>query len=178
MAVLALGCKAALAVLLLAAGGAKLADLDGFAVSVALFLPRRATRALPGALALAIAIGEVAAGAASLAIPRAWWLNIAVLGICAAFAAVSAAGYIWHRGRSCRCFGALSGRGFGLAGIGRAAAMTAAAAIALAPVHGRLVAVGLAGQAGLLAGGALIAVAAYSAAVAAGVSRRAGAGWA
>src|SRR5207245_2542215 len=83
-AVLALGCKAALAVLLLAAGGAKLADLGEFATTVALFLPRRPGREPGGrgpggwghSVALAIAAGEIVAGAASLAIPRAWWLNI------------------------------------------------------------------------------------------------------
>ncbi len=35
----ALACKAVVAVLLVAAGGAKLADLPGFAASVRLFLP-------------------------------------------------------------------------------------------------------------------------------------------
>ncbi len=41
MTALALAARAGLAVLLLAAGGAKLAGLDDFAVAVALFVPRR-----------------------------------------------------------------------------------------------------------------------------------------
>lgn len=174
MAVIVLGCKAALAVLLLAAGGAKLADLEGFAATIALFAPRGPVRAA----AAAVAAGEIVVGSASLALPRAWWLNAVVLAICAAFLAVSVAGSVRHPGRSCRCFGALSGRGFGPAGIARSAAMSAAAAIALIGVRESQLAVGLAGQAGLLAGGALIAVASFSAAAAAGASRRAGTGWA
>ena len=116
-----LACKTAIAVLLVAAGGAKLADRRGFAASVRLFLPGPAAPRLHRAVALGIAGGEIAVGAASLSSPRARWLNLVVLAICCGFVAVSAAGYRWHRGRSCRCFGALSRRRFNLAGLGRSA---------------------------------------------------------
>ncbi len=70
MAAVVLGCKAVVAVLLAAAGGAKLADLSGFAASVRLFLPGGlAARSLT--IATALAGGEVAVGAASLSSPRA-----------------------------------------------------------------------------------------------------------
>src|SRR5665811_1289113 len=114
-----LACKAVVAVLLVAAGGAKLADLPGFAASVSLFLPGTTARRPARTVAAGIAAGEIMAGAASLSSPRASWLNLVVLAICCGFVAVSAAGYRWHRGRSCRCLGALSRRRFNLAGLGR-----------------------------------------------------------
>jgi hypothetical protein len=170
-----LGCKAVVAVLLAAAGGAKLADLRGFAASVRLFLPGRgAARSL--AIATALAGGEVAVGAASLSSPRAGWLNLVVLVICAGFVAVSAAGYARHPGRPCRCFGALTGRGFSVAGIGRAAVIALGAAAAAVPVRTALVQVGPASRLGLLAGALLVAAAAYSAAAAVAAGDRGAAG--
>src|SRR5690242_4224607 len=102
---IALACKAALAVLLVAAGAAKLADLRGFAATVRLFLPAWAgagtgagTLAGAGAFggagvrprlsyaaAIAVAAAEIAAGAASLSSPLAGWMNVAVLALCCAF---------------------------------------------------------------------------------------------
>ena len=165
MAAVVLGCKAVVAVLLAAAGGAKLADLSGFAASVRLFLPGGlAARSLT--IATALAGGEVAVGAASLSSPRAGWLNLVVLVICAGFVAVSAAGYARHPGRPCRCFGALTRRGFSVAGIGRAAAIALGAVAAAVPVHTALIQVGPASRIGLLAGALLVAAAAYSAAAA------------
>lgn len=162
-----LGCKAALAVLLVAAGGAKLADVRGFGASVRLFVRWR-----PGVLAGAVAAGELAIGAASLALPLAWWLNVVVLAVCASFLAVSAVGYVRYRGRPCRCFGALSGREFSAAGVGRAALLVLAAVIGLGRVPALSVRLGLGWEAALLAGAVLVAGAAFSAAVAAGASVR------
>ncbi|HET7015809.1 MAG TPA: MauE/DoxX family redox-associated membrane protein [Streptosporangiaceae bacterium] len=164
-----LACKSVIAVLLLAAGGAKLADLPGFASTVRLFwpVPRRGSLLL----AAGIAAGELAAGAVSLSVPQVGWPNAVVLVICVAFLVTWTVGYVRHRGRSCRCFGALSARGFDRTGIVRSAVLVLAALAALAPVPTRAVQLGLGGQLALLAGGALIACAAFSAAAAVGRSR-------
>ena len=168
-----LGCKASLAVLLLAAGGAKLADLAGFASTVRLFVPGRLPRALAisPVLAAAIAAGEVVAGAASLSMPAAGWLNPVVLAICCCFAVAWTVGYVRHAGRACRCFGALSRQRFTVAGIGRAVGLTLAAAAATAGVPQVSIELSLLTRLGLLGGGALVAMAAFSAAAAAGARR-------
>jgi hypothetical protein len=173
MAVLVLSCKTLLAVLLLAAGGAKLADLAGFAATVRLFVP-----AAPRAIAAGVVAGEIAAGAASLCSPQAAWLNLVVLAIGIGFVAVSVAGYIWHPGRTCRCFGALSKRSFSLGGIARSAVIAAAAAMATVPVHRLLIQVALPGRLALLAGAAVVCGAAYTAASALGAGRDSAPGWA
>lgn len=166
--VVVLGCRAAIAVLLLAAGGAKLADLPGFASAVRLFLPGAVPTALPRGLAGAVAVIELTLGAGSLALPSLRWLSGGVLVICCCFLAVNLAGYARHRGQSCRCFGGLSRGGFGAAGIIRAAGLTLAAGVALAGVPQRAVTLSTVAELGLLAAGALVAVAAFSAAAAVG----------
>src|SRR5260370_14351828 len=128
--VVVLGCKAAIAVLLLAAGGAKLADLTGFGASVALFLPPRVPAALIRSAAAGIAVGEIAAGAASLSAPRVGWLNVVVFGICCCFLAIWTVGYLRYAGQPCRCFGAMSRGRFTAVGIGRIAGLVVAAATA------------------------------------------------
>jgi hypothetical protein len=169
-----LGCKASIAVMLIAAGGAKLADLPGFADTARLFVPRglRASQ-LPARLALGVACGEVIAGALSLALPATSWLNLAVLVICCGFLAVWTIGYARHRGRACSCFGALSRRGFTAAGIVRAACLVAAAAAATTGVPALAIRLSPANRLGLTACGALVAAAAFSAAAAVGARR----GW-
>jgi hypothetical protein len=171
LALAVLGCKASIAVLLLAAGGAKLADLAGFSATVRLFVP---VPALSSAAAAVIAAGEVATGAASLSMPAVGWINLAVLVVCCGFLAVWIVGYARHAGRPCRCFGALSRRGFTAAGIGRAAGLLAAAAVATASVPPTAVQLSVVTRLGLLAGGALVAGAAFSAAAAAGAKRETG----
>jgi hypothetical protein len=181
-----LGAKALLAVMLLVAGGAKLADLDSFAVSVRLFLPRRPWAGAPAAgglltspalarrIAWAVALTELGLGAASLAVPAIWALNVAVLCAACCFAAVSGVGFAFHRGRSCRCFGALSARRFDLAGLGRSAAVAALAGLATAPAGpGAPAAVDLspAGHGLLVAGSALVAFVAFTAARSLAASR-------
>lgn len=195
-----LGAKAVLAVMLLVAGGAKLADLDSFAASVRLFLPRRRPRrratlrsasapapaarsAPPGELQLlrsqlaarraarAVALGELALGAGSLALPAFRWLNAAVLAAGCCFAVVSGLGFAFHRGRSCRCFGALSRRRFDLAGLARSIAVAGLAALATVAVPASAAALTPAGHGLLLGGSALIAFVAFTAARSLAVSR-------
>lgn len=162
MAIAILGARAGLAVMLLIAGGAKVADLDGFAASVRLFAPRGRTASAAAArrIALAVAIGELGLGGSSLAWPEAGWLNLAVLVACCGFAVVAGAGYAFHRGRSCRCFGPLSRRRFDRAGLARSVAVVAAAGFAAigqaAAVPSSAVALSLADRLLLAAGAALI----------------------
>jgi hypothetical protein len=158
--VVPLAAKAALAVLLLVAGGAKLADLPGFASAVTMLAPRRvaATRRWPGvarALAAGVAGGELALGGVSLAWPALGWVNPAVLGAGLGFVVVSGAGYLFRRGRSCRCFGALSRRTFDRAGLARAAGIAVVAALATGTAPASMVVLAPASS-GLLAGGALL----------------------
>jgi hypothetical protein len=180
-----LGAKALLAVMLLVAGGAKLADLDSFAASVRLFLPRRRWPGAPPAAAAgmlaspatarrigrAVALAELGLGGASLAAPAIAPLNLAVLGTAGCFAAVSGIGFAFHRGRSCLCFGALSRRKFDLAGLIRAGAVVALAGAAAVPVAPAQVALTSAGHGLLLAGSAFIAFVAFTAARSLAVSR-------
>jgi len=172
MSVLAAAAKAGLAVLLLVAGGAKLAGLDGFAATVRLFLPagllrpagpRPLTR-LARWVALAVALGEVGLGAASLASPAASGLNLAVLIVGGAFVAVSLAGYMRHRGRSCRCFGALTRRRFDRAGVGRAVLIAAVAGVAMTGLPASAVRLSRADRGLLLAAALLLAAVAFTAA--------------
>ncbi len=171
-----LGCKASIAVLLLAAGGAKVADLAGFAATVRMFLPRRARRVSAPSLMLAasIAAGEVVTGAASLSMPALGWLNPVVLVICCGFVVTWTVGYAAHSGRPCRCFGALSRRGFTAAGIGRAAGLAVAAAVATASVPAGAIQLSVLTRLGLLAGGVLVAAGAFSAAAAVAAKREPG----
>jgi hypothetical protein len=136
--VLVLAAKAAVAAALLASGGAKLADLAGFAATIRLFAPARAqARVLTAAqyAAVTIAAAELLAGAVSLCWPSLAWVNLAVLALTCGFAVVAVLGYASHRGQPCHCFGALTRRGFGLASLLRAAAILAAAAIACVPLR-------------------------------------------
>jgi hypothetical protein len=173
-----LGAKAVLAVMLLVAGGAKLADLASFAASVRLFAPRRmAASASSGPLlrrvALAVALGELALGTASLTSPGLGWLNPVILAVGCAFVAVSGVGYAVHRGRSCRCFGALSQRRFDRAGIARAAVVAALAGVAMAPVPPSSIRLGLADRGLLLSASCLLIFVAFIAAGALAESRAA-----
>jgi hypothetical protein len=176
MAVAILGAKTVLAVMLLVAGGAKLADLAGFAASVRLFAPRRLARSasrrpLLRRVALAVALAEVALGGASLTSPALGWLNPVVLAVGCVFVAVSGAGYAFHRGRSCRCFGALSQRRFDLAGIGRAVAVAAVAGLATVAVPASSVRLSLTDRGLLLAAAGLLVFVAFTAARSLAASR-------
>jgi methylamine utilization protein MauE len=170
MVELTLTAKVVIAVLLVAAGGAKLADIDSFAATVRLFWPANFP-ASARAIAAMIACTEIAAGTASLSSPLAGWVNYAVLGLCCAFVVVSAVGYHSHPGRACRCFGALTGRSFDRAGVARAGLLAIAAALAALPVGPSVLQLGMPGRLGLAAGAALIGWCAYSAAAAIGAGR-------
>lgn len=167
MVVLALGAKAAIAVLLLVAGGAKLADLAGFGAAIRLFLPaaapQRVLAVLPAASA-ALALAELLIGAASLCWPAVGWLNWLVLALACGFTVVAAVGYARYRGRPCRCFGALTRRSFGLRTIAQALLIAAVAGLALRPARPAQVDLGLAAHLLLLAAAGLLALAAFTAA--------------
>ena len=125
------------------------------------------------AVALAVALGELALGAASLTSPALGWLNPVVLAVGCAFVVVSGAGYAFHRGRSCRCFGTLSGRRFDLAGLARAIAVTALAGVATSAVSPSTVRLGLPDRWLLAAASCLLAFVAFAAARALAGSREA-----
>lgn len=175
MDTLALMAKAGLAAVLLVAAGAKFADLDGFALTVRLFLPQlpQLPRQPWRGAAAAIVGAEFALGTASLCCPAVAWLNLAVLGAGCSFTAVAVAGYAFYRGRSCSCFGALSRRRFDVAGIARAAVIAAASALAVVAVPPSAVRLAAPQRFGLLAAACLLAAAACTAARALAVSRAA-----
>jgi hypothetical protein len=167
MVVVALGAKAVIAVLLLVAGGAKLADVAGFAAAIRLFLPAGAPpRVLAGlpAAGAAVALTEVLIGAASLCWPAARWLNGPVLALACGFVAVAAFGYALHRGRPCRCFGALTRRSFRIRTIAQALVIAGLAGLALRPARPAQVDLGPASHLLLLAAAGLLVLAAFTAA--------------
>ena len=167
MVVLALGAKAAIAVLLLVAGGAKLADPAGFAVAIRLFVPAGAPqRVLAGlpAVSAALALAELLTGAASLCWPAARWLNWLVLAFACGFVVAAVVGYARHRGRPCRCFGALTRRSFGVRTIGQALLIAAVAGLALRPARPGQLDLGLASHLLLFAAAGLLGLAAFTAA--------------
>ncbi len=170
--ILVLAAKALVAVMLVVAGSAKLADVASFGAAVRLLLPFRAPGAAVTAAALAASVTELVLGAASLSLPAVGWLNPVVFGLACGFVFVSGLGYVRHRGRSCRCFGALSSRRFDALGMARAAVIAAAAAIAMTRVPPALVGLGTGARVLLLICVALVALAAHSAAHALGLARR------
>ena len=171
MDVLVLSAKSAIAVMLLAAGGAKLADLASFAATVRLFMPRGVPRPARSGIAFGIAAGEILLGAASLSFPAVRWLNLGVFAVTDMFVVVSVAGFVFYRGRSCRCFGALSQRKFDAAGIVRSVGIAGVAAIAIAGVPSLAVSISAAAHVLLLTATAILLLAAFTAAGALAVSR-------
>lgn len=164
MEVLVFCAKTALACLLIVAGGAKLADPASFASTVRLFLPFRMSWPLLSAIAVAVSLAELAVGLASLTLPAIAALNALVFAIACAFVVVSAAGYAFHRGRSCRCFGALSQREFDAAGVVRSALTAGIAAVALVHVGAAALQLGVTARVLLFAAAGLLALVAFSAA--------------
>jgi len=164
-----LAAKTALAVMLVVAGAAKLADLSGFGATIRLFLPpgaaaHRWSLRVIGVVSAGVACGELMLGSASLSSPAAAWLNIAVLGTTCAFVVVAGVGFAFHRGRSCSCFGGLSHRRFDRAGITRSVVIAGVAGLGTAAVPGTLIRLDLADRCLLLAAAALLASVAFSAA--------------
>jgi Methylamine utilisation protein MauE len=172
MDVLILCAKTAVACLLIVAGGAKLSDPASFASTVRLFIPFRMAWPLLSAIAVGVSLGELAAGLASLTLPAITALNALVFAVACAFVAVSAAGYAFHRGRSCRCFGALSQRKFDAAGLLRSVVIAGIAAVALAHVGAAALQLDAIARVLLLAAAGLLALAAFTAARARGTGRQ------
>jgi hypothetical protein len=162
--VLILCAKTAVACLLIVAGGAKLSDPASFASTVRLFIPFRVAWPLLLAIAVTVSLGELAAGLASLTLPAITALNALVFAVACAFVAVSAVGYAFHRGRSCRCFGALSQRKFDAAGVLRSAVIAGVAAVALVHVGAAALQLDATARVLLLAAAGLLALAASTAA--------------
>lgn len=131
MDILILGAKAAIAVTLLIAGGAKLADISGFTATMRLFLPWQLSRPVLRCSAVGIAVTELLLGAFSLSSPSARWLNPMIFALTLLFVVAALLGYALHRGRSCRCFGALSQRKFDALGILRNVTIAVLAAAAM-----------------------------------------------
>lgn len=123
MSAVPLAVKAFLALVLLLAGAAKLADRHGVASTVRLFLPTATPGRLVVAIATASALVEVGTGGASLVFPGARAVDVVVLGLTCAFVATSVLGHALHPGATCNCFGQLSTRTFGVAGIVRSVAL-------------------------------------------------------
>jgi hypothetical protein len=167
MTTLVLAAKAALAVLLLAAGGAKLADPASFAAAVRLFVPPRAPariRAAVPVVAAAVVAAELAAGTVSLCWPAVAWANLAVLALACGFTVVAGMGYVRYRGRPCRCFGALTRRSFSARSLLQSVVILAAAVLATRPAGQAAVTLGLTARLLLLAAAGLMALAACTAA--------------
>jgi hypothetical protein len=171
MDALILGAKSVLAVMLVFAGGAKLADVAGFAVTMRLFLPWQPPRAVVRGGAVSVAGGEFLLGAASLSSPSVRWLNLVIFAVALLFVGVAAVGYVLYRGRSCRCFGALSQRKFDALGVLRSVAVAAVAAVAMAAVRPAAVHVGGTERALLAVAAILLALAALAAARSVGSSQ-------
>jgi hypothetical protein len=131
---LILAAKSGLAVMLLVAGGTKLSEARGFSATVRLFLPRRAPRRLIRATTYAIVVLELTLGLTSLSLPAERWPNVVVVALGCGFLVASVYGFAFHRGRSCSCFGALSGSRFGGTAIIRSLVIAAAAVVALGHV--------------------------------------------
>jgi hypothetical protein len=127
--VLVLAIKAGLALTLLAAGSAKLADVTSFEATVRLFVPRRAPRFTTRGIAIGTGLAELLIGSASFSFPATAWVNVVVLAAGCVFIAASGAGYLFHRGVTCRCFGRLSHRSFDAPALARSLGIAGLAAV-------------------------------------------------
>jgi methylamine utilization protein MauE len=174
MDLLPLAAKSLLAAMLLVAGSAKLADLASFAAAVRLFAPVRIPRIAVRWVAAGIAVTELALGSVSLSWPSTGWINPAVFTLACGFTAVSDAGYLFRRGQSCRCFGALSNRKFDAVALVRSAVITVIAAVAMSRVRSALIGIGGVEHLLLLLASVVVAFAAFTAARTLAVGRKIG----
>jgi hypothetical protein len=118
-----------LALMLLAAGAAKLADLGGFAATLAsLGLRQR----WASSAALGVATAELGVAAVSLTGMWPATTDAAVLGLTLAFTLVAVFGAARRPEVRCRCFGALTSARFGIRTLLRNTLLTAAAALVVA----------------------------------------------
>ena len=160
---LALCAKATFAVILIIAGGAKLADLTGFAAVFRLFITMRLPAPVYAYMATGTALAEAFLGCVSLSFPAVKWVNLTALIAGCAFVVVSVTGLVFHRGRSCNCFGALSRIKFDARGVFRSLILAAFAVLAMigASPSARLCATS---QLLLLATGAMLSAVSFTAA--------------
>ena len=128
---IALAAKAGLAVVLIVAGAAKLADLPSFVAAARLLLPSRVPHAWLRMAAYGVVGIELGVGSISLALPNQTWLNTVVCVIACGFVLASAYGFATHRGRPCACFGGISGTTFDSSGVFRSVLVAISAAVAL-----------------------------------------------
>ena len=131
MEVVALIAKSGLALMLVMAGAAKLADLSGFAMTARLFIPRMTPSVVVQGIAAGIGVGELVLGTASFSFPHVQPINYVVLGMGCLFVAVAVVGWIFHQGVQCRCFGRLSRRTFDLTAVARSVLIAGLAAVAV-----------------------------------------------
>jgi hypothetical protein len=160
----ALIAKAAVAVILIVAGGAKLADIPGFTTTVRIFVPVRTSKAVSTVFARALSLLELGLATGSLAFPRIIAFDIAIFILCCMFVVVSVYGYIFHHGRSCRCFGALTARTFDGEGIGRSALMAGLAGFVVADIQPAAATADLTGTILLIVSIVVVGFASYTAA--------------
>jgi hypothetical protein len=172
MDVVILAAKAMIAVMLLIAGGAKLADLGGFAATMRLFMPRQPGKRAMRVFAGTTAIGELVLGTASLCWPAVRWLNTLIFAVVCLFAIITSVGFAFYRGRTCRCFGALSQRKFDLLGVLRSVVIVAVALVAMLGVPQATLQLGTLERALLALSAIFVALAALAAASALGTTRR------
>jgi hypothetical protein len=161
---LVLCAKAAFAVILIIAGGAKLADLAGFAEVLRLLIGTRWPAPAYICIATGTAFAEVLLGCASLSFPAAKWVNLLALIAGCAFVIVSVTGLALHRGRSCNCFGALSRIKFDVQGVFRSVIFAVFALLAMIGVGPSAVRLGVTTQVLLLAAGAMLISVSFAAA--------------
>ena len=165
MDVLVLAAKSGLALMLVVAGAAKLAEVSSFAATVQVFTPISTSARITESLASALATLEVLLGGTSLAFPSIAAVNWLVLAAGCAFLTVSLIGYLRHRGMSCRCFGQLSNRTFDAAGVMRSLVIVGlAAGVAVSSVPQTAIQLVTVDHLLLLGGAVLVALATYTAA--------------
>jgi uncharacterized membrane protein YphA (DoxX/SURF4 family) len=162
--------QATVGLVLLGAGGAKLADLSGFAVTLGrLGLPQRWGE--PAARGVAAA--EVSLGALSLANVAPRIVSVVVFAFTLGFVAVTAYAARWRPQLRCRCFGALAETRFGPVSVLRSVLLAAAGGLVVAGVTpGRGVVYGVTATVLLLAVAAVFAAGCAAAANAVDLVRK------
>lgn len=135
LAVALLTGRAALAAVLVAAGSAKLADVESFAVTLTALGISAHRQPVARRLGVALPLMELGIGfaLASGAAPEA--VDIAALVLTIAFSAAVVVALSRHLQVTCRCFGALSESQFSRRGLARSLALMALAAILVWQSH-------------------------------------------
>lgn len=124
-----LAIKAALALMLVIAGSAKLVDLRGLAATIQVFSPRSTPNLVLRGIAVSAGLAELLLGTISFAFPELAWVNVVVFGAACVFLLLSTTGYIFHRDVPCSCFGRLSPRVFDALTLARSAGVACLAAV-------------------------------------------------